>query len=208
MIICRKEKKYAEQMFEDAKYSSENKEKLLDLAENTLVNLLKDHDVECIDPETGYILSRLGQLKMQQNDYDMAQQYFKEALSNLIVRGEFCQDRALSHLGLAISYRNLNNQVEAKNHFIKAIHIYDSLAMYKELHEKLEPHFNDLGYKIEDFLPAKEITPEGKPVQCRECGKKEFKLVEETSERWIYECVACGCRNVVLAEMIQNAIPQ
>ena len=66
----------------------------------------------------------------------------------------------------------------------------------------MEPEFRKLVTKIEDYLPAKEIGPDGVPKKCRECGGKNFNLLEATAERNVYECKNCHCRNVVLTEMI------
>ena len=192
---------YAEQMMNDASKDIEKEKDLLEMAEKHLLSLLKDYKVECIDPQTGYIFSRLGLVKIAQKDYDMAEKYFLEALANLIVRGEFCQDRGLTYRSLGKTYFLKNNKEEAINHYIKAIHVYDSLAMYDKLKE-METELRNLGMKIENYLPAKEIGPNGIPTKCRECGGKDFRLIEETADRKIYECKNCNCRNVVLLEMI------
>ncbi|MHA1990614.1 MAG: tetratricopeptide repeat protein [Candidatus Hodarchaeales archaeon] len=195
--------KYAEDMIEHAIENPQMEEKLLNLAESHLSNLLEQYKVECIDTETGYIYSRLGMVKVTKNKLEEAEKCFTEALANLIVRGEFCQDRALSHWQLGKVYAKLEKNDQAKENFIRAIHIYDSLAMYEKLH-LLEPDFKELGLKIEDHLPAKEFSDDGKPLKCRECGHNEFNLIEEVEDRWTYECTKCQCRNVVLQEMIAS----
>lgn len=192
---------YAEEMMADASRNKQKEKDLLEMAEQHLLSLLKQYKVECIDPQTGYIFSRLGLIKLAQKNYDMAEKYFLEALANLIIRGEFCQDRGLTHRSLGKTYFLKNIKEEAKNHYIKAIHIYDSLAMYDKLKE-MEPEFRKLGAKVEDYLPAKEIGSDGVPKKCRECGGKDFNLIEETEDRKVYACKNCNCRNVVLAEMI------
>ena len=120
---------YAEEMMNDASKNTQKENDLLEMAEQHLLSLLKQYKVECIDPQTGYIFSRLGLIKLAQKNYDMAEKYFLEALANLITRGEFCQDRGLTHRSLGKTYFLKNSKEEAKNHYIKAIHIYDSLSM-------------------------------------------------------------------------------
>ncbi|OLS16715.1 MAG: hypothetical protein HeimC3_52250 [Candidatus Heimdallarchaeota archaeon LC_3] len=121
--------KYAEDMIENSLENPQMEKKLLNLAESHLETLLEEWKVECIDTETGLIHSRLGIVKLAKKEYEEAKKCFLDALSNLIVRGEYCQDRALSHWQLGKTYLKLENKSEAKENFIRAIQIYDSLAM-------------------------------------------------------------------------------
>jgi hypothetical protein len=75
--------------------------------------------------------------------------------------------------------------------------------MYEKLH-LLENDFKGMNLRIEDYLPAKELTEDGKPTKCRECGHNVFNLVEDGNDRWTYECSNCRCRNVVIREMIAS----
>ena len=193
--------KYAEEMMENALQNPQMEKKLLDLADSHLNTLLERWKVECIDTETGFIHSRLGLVKFAKKDYEGARKCFLNALSNLIVRGEYCKDRALSHWQLGRTFLQLENKIEAKENLIRAINIYDSLAMFEKL-RLLQSDMDILGLKIEDYLPAKEVDKDGIPVKCRECGHNEFIMTEQVENRWTYECKNCGCRNVVLKEMI------
>ena len=61
----------------------------------------------------------------------------------------------------------------------------------------MEPEFRIFGAKVEDYLAALGIGSDGVPKKCRECGGKDFNLIEETEDRKVYACKNCNCRNVV-----------
>ena len=52
--------------------------------------------------------------------------------------------------------------------------------------------------------PIKQLTEDGKPIKCRECGHNEFNLIEDNENRMMYECKNCQCRNVVVKEIITS----
>lgn len=188
---------YAEEMYQDAIKDPEQAERLLNLAEKHLTTLLNDYKVECVDETQGFVCSRRGWVKLAQKKHDEAKVCFNNALTNLTTRGEYCNDRAYSYWGLARTHHELGMEEEAKEFYEAAVHVYASLADHATL-KKIQPDVEKLGLKIEDLLPVKNIGEDGKPIKCRECGKNEFKIVEETEEKTTYECTACGCRNVVL----------
>ncbi|MHA2278508.1 MAG: hypothetical protein ACXAC2_22240, partial [Candidatus Kariarchaeaceae archaeon] len=63
-------------MIKHALENPQMEEKLLNLAESHLSNLLEQYKVECIDTETGYIYSRLGIAKLTKNKLDEAEKCF------------------------------------------------------------------------------------------------------------------------------------
>ena len=193
--------KYADEMLFSAKLKPELSDILISLAENHLKQLLATEQVVCISPVAGFVHCRLGLVKWDKGDYAGAEKCFLDALGNLVVRGDYCQDRALSHWYLGKIYSKLGKKENSKENFIRAIHIYDSLSMFNQL-QLLEKDFRELGYKIENFLPAKSLTAEGKPAKCRECGGERFALIESSQDRYVYECLECRCRNIVLKEML------
>ena len=86
--------KYAEKMLKCASEDPRICDDLKGMAEEYLHSMLIKYDVERIDPDTGYILSRLGMVKLAQDDVIGAEKYFLESLANMVVRGEYCEDRA------------------------------------------------------------------------------------------------------------------
>lgn len=197
--------KYGEACFQDSFNSPEIKDKLLKLAEEQFKYLISEYKAECIEPMLGYLYSRLGEVKYNQGFYHEAEKNYLDALGNLIVKGEYCQDRARAHVGLAKTYMKLNDDKDAKEHFIRAVHIYDSLAMQDKIHQ-LTVDFSNLKIDLESVLPPKNVNERGEPTQCRECGGKNFKKIESESKNdkiAIYDCVACGCRNVVILDMLE-----
>lgn len=195
--------KYGEDCLQDSYSKPEIRTKLLSLAEEQFKHLIKEYSSECIEPMAGYVFVRLGEVKYQQKDYLKAEKSFLDSLTHLIVRGEYCQDRARAHIGLARTYMKLANEEGAREHFIRAIHIYDSLSMKDKINE-LAHDFNKLTINIKDILPAKQINEKGEPTKCRECGGSEFKKVRvENQKIAIYDCVTCGCRNVIILDMLE-----
>lgn len=195
--------KYGEACFQDSFNSPELKDKLLSLAEEQFKYLINEYRAECIEPMVGYLYSRLGDVKYNQLSYQEAEKNYLDALANLIVRGEYCQDRARSHVGLAKTYLKLHNEKNAREHFIRAVHIYDSLAMQDKIHE-LTNDFSNLKIDLNSVLPPRNVNEKGEPTKCRECGGSEFKRIEsENNKIAIYDCKACGCRNVVILDMLQ-----
>lgn len=195
--------KYGESCYQDSFNSPEIKDKLLSLAEEQFNYLIKEYKAECIEPMVGYLYSRLGEIKYTQSNYKEAEKNYLDALGNLIVKGEYCQDRARAHVGLAKTYMKLNKDKDAREHFIRAVHIYDSLSMQDKIHQ-LTNDFTKLNIKLESILPAKHINEKGEPTKCRECGGTEFKRIESDNEKIaIYDCKDCGCRNVVILDMLE-----
>ncbi len=195
--------KYGEECLHDSEENPQLKDKLLSQAEEQFNHLIKEYRSECIEPMVGYLYCRLGDVKYNQKQYEKAEKSYLDALSHLIVRGEYCQDRARSHIGLARTYLRLENRESAKEHFIRGIHIYDSLAMKSEI-DQLSKDLKDLRIHIKDILPAKQINENGEPTKCRECGGSEFKKIAlEHDKIAIYDCVKCGCRNVIILDMLE-----
>ena len=195
--------KYGEECIADSYNSPDLKEKLLSLAEEQFNQLIIEYKSECIEPMVGYLYGRLGEVKYNQKEYLNAEKNYLDALANLIVRGEYCQDRANAHLGLAKTYMKLANEEGAREHFIRAIHIFDSLAM-NDMINKIAKDFEKLAIRIQDVLPAREINENGEPTKCRECGGSKFKKIRVENEKIaIYDCVNCGCRNVIILDMLE-----
>lgn len=195
--------KYGEECLQDSYGSPDLKEKLLILSEEQFKFLIAEYKAECIEPMVGYLYSRLGEVKYNQANYSEAEKYYLDALGNLIVRGEYCQDRARSHVGLGKTYMKLGNEKGAREHFIRAVHIYDSLAMQDKINQ-LTGDFSKLKINIQDILPAKHINEKGEPTKCRECGGEDFKRIESDNVNIaIYDCASCGCRNVVILDMLE-----
>lgn len=195
--------KYGEECLQDSSNKPEIRDKLLSLAEEQFNHLIKEYASECIEPMAGYVFVRLGEVKYQQKEYLKAEKTFLESLAHLIVRGEYCQDRARAHVGLARTYMKLANEEGAREHFIRAIHIYDSLSMNDTIHD-LSKDFRNLSINIKDILPAKQINEKGEPVKCRECGGSQFKKIRIENEKIaIYDCIECGCRNVIILDMLE-----
>lgn len=195
--------KYGESCYQDGLNSPDMKDKLLSLAEEQFNYLIGEYKAECIEPMVGYLYSRLGEIKYTQSNYIEAEKNYLDALGNLIVKGEYCQDRARTHVGLARTYMKLHKDKDAREHFIRAVHIYDSLSMSDKI-QQLTNDFNNLQIDIKSILPAKQINEKGKPTKCRECGGNEFKRIESDNEKIaIYDCKACGCRNVVILDMLE-----
>lgn len=194
--------KYGEECLQDSETKPEVKEKLLVLAEEQFKNLITQYKVECVDPMLGYLYCRLGDVKYKQEHYEVAEKTYLDSLVHLIVRGEYCQDRARAHVGLARTYIKLNDFNKARENFIRAIHIYDSLAMNDKINN-LAKDFRTLSINVKDILPAKQINEKGEPTKCRECGGSEFnKIRVENDKIAIYECANCGCRNVIILDML------
>jgi tetratricopeptide (TPR) repeat protein len=195
--------KYGEECLQDSYNSPEIKEKLLNLAEEQFNILIMEYKAECIEPMVGYLYGRIGEVKYNQKEYLKAEKYYLDALANLIVRGEYCQDRAQAHLGLAKTYMKLANEDGAREHYIRAIHIFDSLAMDEKIHQQ-EKEFIKLKIRIKDVLPAKQINEKGEPTKCRECGGSKFKKIRVENEKLVvYDCIDCGCRNVIILDMLE-----
>lgn len=194
--------KYGEECLEDSVEKPEVKDKLLMLAEEQFNKLITEFKVECVEPQLGYLYCRLGDVKYKQELYEQAEKTYLDSLDHLSVRGEYCQDRARAHIGLARTYIKLNDFNNAREHFIKAIHIYDSLAMNDKI-KSLAKDFRALSVNIKEILPAKQINENGEPTECRECGGSEFKKIRVDNEKIaIYECSNCGCRNVIILDML------
>ena len=195
--------KYGEDCLHDSDKKPELKDKLLSLAEEQFNHLIKEFNSNSVEPMVGYLYCRLGDVKYSQKQYDKAEKSYLDALVRLTVRGEYCQDRAHSHIGLARTYMKLGNRENAKEHFIRGIHLYDSLAMKNEI-DQISKELKGLRIDIKDILPAKQINEKGEPTKCRECGGFEFKKVALEYEKIaIYDCVQCGCRNVILLDMLE-----
>lgn len=195
--------KYGEDCFHDSYEKPELRDKLLSLAEEQFNHLIKEFKSKSVEPMVGYLYCRLGDVKYTQEQYDKAEKSYLNALDNLTVREEYCQDRAHSHIGLARTYMKLGNRESAKEHFIRGIHLYDSLSMNNEINQ-LSEELEDLRINIKDILPAKQINEKGEPTKCRECGGSEFRKVALEHEKIaIYDCVNCGCRNVILLDMFE-----
>ena len=195
--------KYGEECLQDSFTKPEVKDKLLTLAEEQFNHLIKEYNSECIEPMVGYVYVRLGEVKYNQKQYLKAEKSYLEALVHLIVRGEYCQDRAQAHIGLAKTYMKLANEEGAREHFIRGIHIYDSLSMNDKI-DLLSKEFKNLKINIRDILPAKQINEKGEPTKCRECGGSQFKKIRIENEKIaIYDCENCGCRNVIILDMLE-----
>lgn len=187
----------------DSYTNPEIKDSLLVLAEEHFNILINRINAEGTDPKLGYLYCRLGEVKFNQKKYIKAERAFVESLHHLVIRGEYCEDRARAHIGLARTYMKLANEEGAREHFIRAIHIYDSLSMY-EVIEQLTVTFKKLSIKLEDILPAKAINEQGIPTKCRECSGSEFKKIRVENEKVVvYDCVSCGCRTIVVLDMLE-----
>ena len=69
--------------------------------------------------------------------------------------------------------------------------------------DSLAKDFRTLSIIIKDILPAKQINEKGEPTKCRECGGSEFTKIRVDNEKIaIYECSNCGCRNVIILDML------
>jgi tetratricopeptide (TPR) repeat protein len=194
--------KYGLECFNDAMKDEELKDKLLSLAEKHFKVLIEEFDAQCIDPMAGYCWAQLGKVQVAKKEFEEAEKSYMNALNNLIVRGEYCQDRADSYLGLARVYMNLNEKEKAIENLERAVHVYDSIAMFDKL-KPIDEEFKSLGFKVEDNLPVMALNEKGEPKKCRECGGTEFKLVEEHEDRKVFQCVNCNCRNVVLKKKVE-----
>ena len=195
--------KYGEECLQDSFSTPDLSEKLLSLAEEQFKFLVDEYKAECIEPMVGYLYSKLGEVKYNQSAYSDAEKYYLDALVHLIVKGEYCQDRARTHAGLAKTYMKLNDERNAREHFIRAIHIYDSLAMQDKIN-KLTTDFVKLNIDISSILPAKQVNEKGEPTRCRECGGTDFKRIESENDKIaIYDCKYCGCRNIVILDMLE-----
>ena len=109
--------KYGEECLQDSATKHELKTKLLALAEEQFNSLIKAYKVECVDPQLGYLYSRLGDVKYIQEQYELAEKLYLDSLVLLIVGGEYCQVRARAHVGLARTYIKLNNFNKARENF-------------------------------------------------------------------------------------------
>lgn len=194
--------KYGEECLKDSFLSPDIKDKLLILAEEQFKSLINQYNENDMIPMVGYLYSRLAEVKYNQQDYGSAENYYVDALSNLIKPGDYCQDRAMAHIGLARTYMKLENYKAAREHFIRGIHVYDSLAM-KDRIENLSSDLLSLDIKIEDTLPAKAINEKGEPTKCRNCGGSSFKMVRKDNKIVSYDCTTCTCRNVVILDKLE-----
>ena len=96
--------KYGEECLQDSYNTPEIQDKLLSLAEQQFKFLLGLFKAQSIDPMVGYLFSLIGEVKYNQLAFLEAEKYYLEALVHLVVKGEYCQDRARTHAGLARSY--------------------------------------------------------------------------------------------------------
>lgn len=195
--------KYGEECLKDSYTNPEIRDKLLALAEEQFNLLINQYASEKTEPMLGYLYSRLGQVKYNQKKYLKAERAYLSSLNHLIIRGEYCEDRAQAHFGLAKTYMMLANEEDAREHFIRAVHIYDSLSMQDKI-QQISKDCEKLTIKLEDILPAKQINSKGEPTICRECGGSEFKKIRVENEKIaVYDCIACGCRSVIVLDMLE-----
>lgn len=127
-ILC----KYAEQMLNDAEINSDLHIILLDLAECHLNNLLKRFQAEANHLFVGYISSRLGYVKLDQNQPNKAKKTFLVALSHLVDQGNYQQDLTLVHSGLGMAYQLLGDEIRANEHFMKVVDGYREMGILKK----------------------------------------------------------------------------
>ena len=195
--------KYGEECLKDSYSNPEIRDKLLALAEEQFNLLINQYTTEKADPMLGYLYTRLGEVKYNQKKYLKAEKAFLESLNHLVIRGEYCEDRAQTHFGLTKTYMKLANEESAREHFIRAVHIYDSLSMQNKIDEMVRD-CEKLTIKLEDILPAKQINSKGEPTVCRECGGSEFKKIRIENEKLaVYDCINCGCRSVIILDMLE-----
>ena len=187
--------KYAEKMLKCASEDPRICNELIGMAEDHLRSLLIKYDVECIDPDTGYILSRFGMVKLAQDDLIGAEKYFLESLANLVVRGEYCEDRAQVYWLLGMTYIKMGNLEEGKINVLRALHLYDNLAMSEKILDLL-PEVQKLNLQPEDYLKKSKIGIGELPSRCSECGHADFVQVEELNGKVIYECTYCNSRYI------------
>ncbi len=195
--------KYGEECLKDSYTNPEIKDKLLALAEEQFNLLINQYKTEKTDPMIGYLYARLGEVKFNQKKYLKSERAYLESLNHLIIRGEYCEDRAQAHFGLAKTYMKLANEEGAREHFIRAIHVYDSLSMPDKI-SQIVKDCEKLTIKLEDVLPAKQINDKGEPTVCRECGGSEFKKIRVENEKLaVYDCISCGCRTIIVLDMLE-----
>ena len=142
---------FADEMILDSEKDTQNKKILLDLADSYLKHLMLYYENENIDCLQGLLYQKLGWIKYQQDNYQIAEKHFLYSIINLKNCQNCIQELAESYWGLINTYVKLNKMKIAKKYFLL---FYSLMNDYKTINieEDIEKMILTLNISAQDLF--------------------------------------------------------
>lgn len=109
---------FADEMVSDSEKDTNNKKILLDLADSYIKHLMLFYENEKIDCLQGLLYQKLGWIKYQQENFQIAEKHFLYSIINLKNCKNCIQELADSYWGLINTYVKFNKLKIAKKYFL------------------------------------------------------------------------------------------